>query len=222
MIETYEPEGCFGPAQWIKRKVDVKNVPKIPLKMIQDFDPSKWMLTLVLENINEQPLTLSSLDRFFSDCKNGKDAFKSNYRNILNERGFDDKTVEPFKTHWVILSKDVLGGMDLEKGTRKKSFTIQEKKVKEGGYEIPNLIDVLVSVMLHNLETGKFVYPEEGMSGHHLSTYTRVQEKDIDDFPLSVGDFSALGLFITSDHASDCIGASCARKSSHKSLTESS
>ena len=124
------------------------------------------MLTLILENIKEEALTLSSIDRFVSDCKNGKDAFKSNYLTPLSDYGIDDNTLKPFKAHWVMLSKDVLGGMDLENGTRDKTFEIQEERVKKAGFdEIPNLIDVVVSVFLHNLETGEFVYPDNS-NGH--------------------------------------------------------
>ena len=209
--EKITPEGCFGPTQWIKRKVDVKVVPKIPLKMIQDFDPLKWMLTLVLEEINGESLTLSSIDCFVSDCKNGKDAFKSNYRYPLSEYGIDDKTVKPFKAHWVMLSKDVLGGEDLENGTRNKTFEIQEKNVKEAGYEIPNLIDVVVSVFLHNLETGEFVY-SDGSNGHEW-TYARVQEVSSVGYRVSVGGFFALGLRVVNGYVDGYIGASCARKS---------
>ena len=111
-----------------------------------------------------------------------------------------------------MLSKDVLGGMDLENGTRNKRFEIQEESVKKAGYEIPNLIDVVVSVLLHNLKTGEFVYPDD--SNGHDRTFTCVQEQTTKGYKISVGGFSALGLLVSCYCAFRNIGASCARKSS--------
>jgi len=178
----------------------------IPLKMIQDFDSSKWMLTWIPETINGQELTLSSMDRFVSDFKNGKDAFKSNYRDLPSNFGIHDKTVKPFKAHWVMLSKDVLDG------TRNQNFATQEKLVKAAGFEIPNSIDAVVSVLLHNLKTADFIYPDY-LSGHQW-TFTLVQEQSNQGYRIVVGGFSALGLVVIDDcYDDDRIGASCARKS---------
>ena len=188
-------------------------IPLIHFLKMYAFDSSKQMLTLILETINGKPLTLSSIDRFVSDSKNGKDAFKSNYLYPLSSIfGITDKTVKPFKAHWVMLSKDVLGGADLVNGTRNKNFATQEKLVKEAGFEIPNLIDTVVSVFLHNLETGDFVYPDK--SSVHQCTFTRVQERNSRGHQIVVGNFSALGLKVSliADEY-DFLGASCAMKS---------
>ncbi len=202
------PAGRFGAKEWKRFGADTGVESAIPLKMY-DFDSSKWLLTFIPETINGKPLTLSSFDRFVSDYKNGKDAFKSNYRNRLN--GINDKTVKPFKAHWVMLSKDVLGGADLVNGTRSKNFATQEKLVKEAGFEIPNLIDVVASVILHNEETDEFYLPD-GSNGHQM-TYTRVLEQNRMG-QIVVGGFSSLGLMVfSSNDDRGNIGASCARKS---------
>jgi len=201
------PADCFGAKDWKYFGAEQTVAHPVPLKMIQDFDSSKWMLTWVPETINGKELTLSSIDQFVSDFKNGKDAFKSTYQFPLSNRVIHDKTVKPFKAHWVMLSRDVLDG------TRNQNFATQEKLVSGAGFEIPNLIDALVSVLLHNLKTADFIYPD-GQSGHRR-TYTRVQEQSEVGYQILVGGFSALGLAVYYPDYSDyvSIGASCARKS---------
>ena len=198
-------KNTFGAKEWKSFGADPGIEPAIPLKMY-DFDSSNWMLTLIPETINKEPLTLSSIDRFVSDCKNGKNTFKSNYEDLLSNSGINDETVKPFKAHFVMLSKDVL------EGTRGKNFVTQEKLVKEAGFEIPNLIDTVVSVFLHNLETGDFVYPDR--SSVHQCTFTRVQERNSRGHQIVVGNFSALGLNVSliADEY-DFLGASCSCKS---------
>ena len=104
-----------------------------------------------------------------------------------------------------------MGGVDLVNGTRNKNSATQEKLVKEAGFEIPNLIDVVVSVLLHNLETGDLVYPDA--SNGRQETFTRVQEQSSSGWPVMVGGFSALGLCVDSDWIDDAIGASYSGKS---------
>jgi hypothetical protein len=213
--ENVFAKGCFGIKEWrlfgAEMDEDFAALFSIPLKMVQDFDPSKETLTFIPEIINGEPLTLSSIDRFVSDFKNGKEVFKSNYRYLLKDYGIDDTTVKPFKAHWVILSKDVFCGKDLVNGTRKKKFEIQEELVKKSGYEIPDLIDAVVSIFMHHLATGVFLYPE-GLG--QLWTYTRVQEQNKNGYKIVVGGFSALGLIVSyNDFDVDYIGASRAWKS---------
>jgi len=206
--KNYLPADCFGVNEWKSFGADPMVAHPIPLKMIQDFDSLKWMLTWIPETINGQELTLSSIDRFVSDSKNDKDKFKSIFKNPLSDYVINDKTVKPFKAHWVMLSKDVLDG------TRKQNFATQEKLVRERGFEIPNLIDVVVSVLLHNLKTGDFMYPD--YSSDQEPAYTSVQDKNNGGDLIVVGLFSADGLYVGS-RISDCgyqtKGASCSAKS---------
>jgi len=201
------PADCFSAKDWKIFGADLMVAHPIPLKMIQDFDSHKWMLTWIPETINGKELTLSSFDQFVSDFKNGKDAFKSAYKYSLSDAGINDKTVKPFKAHWVMLSRDVLDG------TRNKHFATQEILVKKSGFEIPQLIDALVSVLLHNLKTADFIYPND--SKDYQRTYTRVQEQNENGYQIIVGSFSTLGLQADSNYNYDSppIGASCSAKS---------
>lgn len=184
ITNNYRPEGCFGKIQWLQYGGDPGIEPKIPLKMILNFDARKQMLTFIPESINGKPLTLSSIDRFVSNIKK----VKTSYRDPLNEFNINDQSVEEFKAHWVILSKKVLSG------TKNMDEDEQRQLVKDQGFEFPSLIDTVVSVLMHNLKTGEFVYPAN--LEHTKWTYTRVQEKDMKGTEIIVGGFSIYGLCV--------------------------
>ncbi len=195
---------CFGKEDWLKRGVDLGKEPPIPLNM-RNFDPRKYLLTLVPEMIIDQPLTLSSLDRFVSDCKNGKDTFISNYRFNHENHRVNDNIAKKVKTHWVLLSKEVLTG------TRQKKFYAQERLIKEAGFEVPCLIDVIVTIFMHHLKTGKCILRIFDKTG--ATTFTLVQEKDAIGWPITVGSYSGkYGLIMNAkeDYACEVDGMSCA------------
>ena len=205
--ENYRPEGCFGRVEWLSFGGDPGIEPHLPLKMIQDFDASKEMLTLIPESINDEPLTLSSIDAFISKHKNSD---KSNYTFPLSQHGIYDNTVKKFKSHFVILSKDVL------LATKNKNFRKQAYAVKKQGFEIPNLIDTVVSLFMHNLKTGEFIYPSYCYStGNSQLTYTRVREKNKKNYRIIIGAFCAHNLYIGYNitYNASFIGVACARKS---------
>ncbi len=164
-----KPEMRFDKAEWIKRNGDPGEEPPIPLKMY-GFDPKMYTLTLIPETINDELLTLSSFDRFVSNCKNDKDAFQTNYY-AFNDSGITEGTAIQFKTHWVLLSKGLF------KGTRGIKLELQEQLVKAKGFEVPYLIDVVVTIYMHHLQTGQFIFPDSSIRRFTLRTYTRVQEK---------------------------------------------
>ena len=208
LIEDYVKknplQGLFGEKEWKYFNGDPGIVSPIPLKMYQDFDASKYMLTFIPETINGETLTLTCIDKFIKKYNNTDE---SNYRYPLSNYFISDETVSKFKAHWVMLSKDVLDG------TRNKTFEIQKKLVEEKEFEIPNLIDTVVSLLMHKMKTGEFIYPDD--SNGHQYTVTRVQEKNNRGYRIIVGGFSALGLRVDyhGDYDSGNFGAACARKS---------
>ena len=90
----------FGPDKIYIKLKDCNTLLNIfdNLKMY-DFDPLSVMLTFIPQAINGKNLTLSSIDRFVSDNKNGKELFKSNYMDELRNWGIDDVTPKKFKAH---------------------------------------------------------------------------------------------------------------------------
>lgn len=164
--EKNPPIGRFGGKEWKIYGGDVGYEPIIPLKMY-GFNPAEWMLTLVPETINKENLTLTSVDRFVSDYKNGIDNFISNYQ-ARKFYGIKDEIVAKFETHWVLISKQIL------EGTKDKSFETQKGIIKAKGFEIPYLIDVVVSHLMHYLSSGNF---NDHELHHKERTYTRVVEE---------------------------------------------
>lgn len=208
-----KPKKSFDKAEWIKRNGDPGDEPSIPLKMY-GFDPQRYTLTLIPERINNELLTLRSFDRFISDCKNGKEPFQTNYY-AFNDSGITEETAIQFKTHWVLLSKGLF------KGTRGIKLEPQEQLVKAKGFEVPYLIDVVVTIYMHHLQTGQFIFPDSSIRRFTLRTYTRVQEK-ARGCRIFVGAFGEhapqgnIGLFFykNADFATQDIGMACALTSS--------
>ena len=196
------PIGRFGAKEWKIYGGDVGDEPTIPLKMY-GFNPDEWMLTLIPETINQENLTLTSVDRFVSDYKNGRDNFISNYQ-ARNFHGIKDEIVGKFKTHWVLLSKQIL------EGTKDRSFESQKGIIKAKGFEIPYLIDVVVSHLMHYLSSGNFI---DHQLLHYQRTYTRVGEVNRYGKQIIVGS-SSEGLYMsTNGNFSNKLGIACARRS---------
>jgi len=207
------PESCFGEKEWKKYGADIGILPAISLKIIQDFDGSKFILTLIPETLNGEPLTLTSIDEFIKSLKKNDE---SNYFFSLLKSGISNETAGKHEAHYMMLSKDVLGGEGLVNGTRNKSFKIQEKLVKEKGFEIPNLRDVVVSLFMHNINKREvFLYPDESNSGR--VTYTRVQEQNNQGYRIIVYGFFALALNLGHGYDDDnlWIGTAYSGKSGH-------
>ena len=205
MAKQCPPRGSFGKVQWEKHGAKVgEEPPMIPisLKLYQDCAKGLFMCTFIPETINEELLTISSIDRFVSERKGVK---KSNYRYPLALFGIGNDSVKKFKGHWVILAKEVL------EGTRDEKFDVQKDKVEKSGFEVPELIDTIVSLLMHNLSTGEFIYPDA--SKGQKWTYTRVQEENSSGFKIIVGGFSASGLHVGSYYGDGSIGVACARRS---------
>lgn len=190
LIKTFvtnnPPKGCFGLKEWKNCGANLAVVLPIPLKMYQDFDEEHQILTFIPKKINNQHLTLSSIDQFVCNyTKSGK----SNYLYPLNDCSIYDGTVEKFKSHWVVLSKTVLPE------TMKESFDEQQRLVKAHGYEIPNLIDVVVSLLMHNINANKNLFDSAPKA--KLQIFTRVQEKNLVNVRIVVGNFFYPRLYIS-------------------------
>lgn len=201
LAKDYPLKGYFGEKEWKSYGGDPGVVFPIPVKMIQDFDPLKQLLTFIPEALNGDLLTLSRIDAFVSKRK----GIATSYVSPLSNDNIFDGTVKKYKAHWVMLSKDVL------EETRGNYCKFQKKLVKAKGFEIPNLMDAVVSLLMHNLKTGEFVYPNDSEGCRW--TLTRVRERSLDDYPIVVGGFSAKGLSVYCSYGNNDIGAACAAQS---------
>lgn len=196
---TYRPEGCFGKIQWLSFNGDPGDESFLPLKMIQDFDPKHQMLTFIPKTINNEPLTLTAIDCLVCKCKG---TVKSNIKGWHNI----DETLANTHAHWVLISQNILP-VEIFKFTMgfevNKRFNKKLQLFKKQGFEIPTLIDAVVSLLMHNLKTNEFVFP--GASNECLKTVTYVQQKtcvrNMFKFPLYVGGFDKEGLVIDVTHS---------------------
>jgi hypothetical protein len=201
------PEWAFGKAKWLKYGAETGEEPllQMTLKVYQECSKGLFTCYLIPETINENPLTLSSIDEFVSNFKGSK---KSNYRYPISDFGINE-AADKVKTHWIMLSKDLLPG---SRSTRERTVTFAEKEsLARVAGEVPKLIDTVVTVLMHNLHTGEFIYPAE--SNGRTWTFTLVEEGGKYG-RIVVGGFCPLGLWVDSlnEHL-DSVGVACARKS---------
>lgn len=178
--KIYRPEGCFGKVQWVSFGGDPGDEPSLPLKMMQDFDPLHQMLTFIPATINNEDVTLSSIDRFVSKIKKVSTSYQSRSMVLIPD-SLSKKTI----SHWVLLSKNIL------QGAEGNHYDVNKQFINNNGFEIPKLIDTVVSVLMHNLETDEFIFPA-GVDGKP-SIFTCVQEKR-GGYQVVVGGFSTFGL----------------------------
>lgn len=200
-VKKYPIKEYFGKEEWMRYGISLKKVSRIPLKFYQLFDPSKYILTFIPKNIGKRnPLTLKSFDRFALKI------LENQYNIQLNEResilidvavnlfwlfAYHELTpsnkptiytyngkikeikIKKNESHWVMLSKNNLK-------EREGNFEVQGALIKAQGYEIPKLVDTVVSVVMHYFKTGEECYQFYS---------TRVQEKNHKGSEHFVGEF---------------------------------
>lgn len=174
-VKNHRPIASFDKIKWEKYNVNSVGKVSLPLKMYQDFDSTTEILTLIPRKLNNKQLTLKLFDEFVKKTKNSD---KSNYSFSLNEYGIPNSSVK--KSHWVRLSQNIVPESITKTSKDKKGL------LKSQGFEIPSLIDVVVSVFMHHLETGVFIYPTKP-----LPILTQVREKNSQGLRIYLGGFSA-------------------------------
>lgn len=183
------PLGSLGLKEWKSFNGDPGDVFPIPVKLYQNFDPVNEILQFIPEKLNGEYLSLSSIDRFVSDFKNGKDNFKSNYRFDPEKCGVTDGTALKFKSRWVIQSKGIVDG------TKYRKIGCQESSILSKKLETPKLINKVVGILMHELQTGEFLFPF--LQNKSETTYTHVLETGRHG-RIAVGGHSPEGLVIDS------------------------
>lgn len=104
-----------------------------------------------------------------------------------------DKPVE--KGHWVLMSKDVLGGEDTgPEGSRGKTYAVQTKMVAEltvrsgENYMVPNTLEAVAVLIAHLLKSDQYIFGR--------GTCTFCKEKMAGGDQIVVGEFSPYGLIV--------------------------
>lgn len=177
-VQDNLPLKCFGEKEWRRYKGNPGVVTHLPFQLFLNFDSSKEILTFIPETINDEELNLNTIDAFVSAFCN----VKTCYKFPLKSAGIYEKTLKKTEAHWVKLSKDILPE------TSEKTFSEIRAILNSKGFEIPDLVDVVVSLFMHFLNTNEFLFS---------STFTSVLEANDFRCSLVVGNFSSQGLTIS-------------------------
>jgi len=186
-------ENIFGKAQWLEHFGEIGQEPSLPAHLEKAWrsDCSFWkgkkvhethVLTLIPVTVNGKPLTLTSLEDLIEHPKKGP-ATKYTYYNSVVNKQLGEVGIK--SSYWLLMTKDVL------EGTRNNSYEDQVKKLKSysQGYEVPLALDSAVSILMHHVSTGKYLFGQDPL------THTRCQEV-VGKYHVAVGGFAAAGLYI--------------------------
>lgn len=206
------PAIAFGKKEWIKYFGDIgeepplpRNIQKIlrspcpiwPDKTIEDSN----ILVLIPETVDGKPLTLNTLGKLVKSPKGGGNAIGYEYiwSDIVNEHG--DQPAP--KSHWVLMTKDILPGSADKNYSDQKAFVAELAKRTTIHYEVPNVLDAAVGMFM------KYVSIKERL---FINTYTRCQE-NTQGYQIAVGGFAPAGLSVSIiDYDDDNVGVAGLRK----------
>ena len=207
LIQTY----AFGKGMWAHYiKGDIGEVPELPANIKQvleqqsPFFPGKTvkessLLYYIPEFVGEKRLTLNLLNELVKDALQGEKIGLRGYiwDQILKEHG--DTPIG--EGHWALMTNDVVPG------SRNRSFIDQEKMVNDAGYEVPDLLDAAVIILLEQLRSGTRLFSD------NPGTYTYCKEITR-EFHLVIGGFTPDGLDVRNhhDYEREDIGVAALRK----------
>jgi hypothetical protein len=214
--KDFVPEDmAFGKNNWSQYFGEVGEVPAFPediseiLKAPCPFILGKQVgdthtLVLIPQKVDARPFTLNLLEELIKNPKE-KNKSKFSYYDESFKTELGKKEVQ--KSYWVLMTKDVIPE------SRFKPYKEQKQLVQEKGlgrYEIPSAIEATASILMHFFQTDEVLY------GRAPFTYTRCQEKILDDQrTTAIGGFSRGGLVVTYPYPFDRIlsyGAAAVRK----------
>ena len=182
---------CFGEIEWARQFGSVGEVPPLPddIEEILDgpcpfFKTKKvfqtHLLGLIPAAINQEPLTLDKLRELIKKPHRGNPTKYRHYGgSIKKEHG----STVPDKTHWVLMTKDVIPG------SRSKSYSEQKELVAQyPHYRLPKAREAVICIALEYIFSKRWIY------GRDPLTYTRCQETVSGGNSVIVGDFGSGGL----------------------------
>lgn len=192
----------FGITKWLKHGEEINNVPEIPPKMRTEFIKANGtaMLTLILKQIDSQPVDLKSFEKWV--CKKNKPKTYGIYKLNPSYLGITDELIKKYQVqsdHWFLLFKGV------PEETRNKPYLKQKEIIEENSYEVPSLMGTVVSALVHKLETGEFVFTDD--------SYTRVEEISKHGTNIIIGGTDVLDVDGLKEYVTNDIGVAFARKS---------
>jgi F-box-like len=224
------PKNAFGKKQWAKYFGDIGKAPPLSksihkiLKSPCPFWPEKkveetHMLVLIPETVNGKPLNLITLGKlvkapkvvvkyshFQLSLRKRDTQYEYIWDAVINEHGHQTTA----KSHWVLMTKDVI------KGSRNKSYTDQQAliaafaKRTEINYEIPNVLDTAICIFMYYIHFGERLF----YTANDQRIFTHCRETSSGrQVQVVVGGLSPAGLFVCGHSSfSDCVGVVAVQK----------
>lgn len=205
----------FGKAEWATYFGDVGEEPPLPENLEEILNSrcpfsgdesvkvkDTHMLVLVPATVNGEALTLNKLQELIQHPKNEGHAtdygFYSNF--VKDEHG--NTQVE--RSHWVLMTRDVLPGSRNQTYDKQKELVNQHK-----GYSLPGALEAAVCILVEHVSSGSKLFSKEPL------TYTRCTETVQGKYPVVVGGFGPAGLIVShclSFDGDDDFGVAALRK----------
>ena len=189
---------CFGEIEWGRQFGSVGEAPPLPDNIEEILDgPCPFfkakkvfethLLALIPAAINEEPLTLDNLEGLIAKPRRGNPTKYEYYESSTKKA---HGSTAPDKTHWVLMTKDVIPG------SRAKTYAQQKKLVtKYPPYRLPQVREAVICIAMEYIFSQRYIY------GQDPWTYTRCQET-VADWPVVVGGFGSGGLGVYNDNDS--------------------
>ena len=167
----------FGPEQWLKLGITVRDVPPLPpdingiLKDSCRMNPKKRVYQT--HRLILKPARISIESMRWKGIK-----FNHVWEDIQVIANIREK-----KTSWLLMTCEVIPG------SLNKTFDAQRALIKKHPeYRLPSVLEAVVLIKMYFKETGQYLLPGDPL------TYTRCGDKRDDDMPYAVGESCHLGL----------------------------
>ena len=190
---------CFGEIEWERQFGSVGEVPPLPDNIEEILDgPCPFfktkkvfethLLALIPAAIDKEPLTLNKLGELIAKPRRGHPT-KYDYYGESTKKAHG--STAPDKTHWVLMTKDVIPG------SRKQLYAQQKELVaKYPPYRLPQAREAVICIAMEYIFSQRYIY------GKNPLTLTCCQEI-VAGYPVGVGGFGSGGLSIDYSHCYD-------------------
>ncbi len=188
----------LGESAWAKLGVEVKegDLPAVSEEMVSKVK--------AMQTKGEQPILVLDLGKSIEELE---EKFKSKGKTLFSTRfGTDGKlrTESCYKEkeggiRWVLLPGSDHGVLP---GSRYKSYADQVKYMKEHypGYEVGGARELLTLYMLHHMETGGYLFPEESYTWGRCKETYQVGDWGGKGWRIALGDSGLGGLVVHDDY----------------------
>ena len=191
------PYIAFGKSEWGKYFGDIGVEPSLPanIEKVLNKSCSFWpdkkvkethLLVLIPSTVNGELFTMSYLGWLIQKPKSGHST-KYRYYDGSAKEAVGDKS---YPSHWVLMTRDIIPGSRFNSYSNCCKLINDHSKKTGFPYELPHLLDVTASILMHYVKTGDRLYNDDPW------TCTYSQDVDNDNDPLVVGGFASDGLRI--------------------------